>query len=81
MLHPLCKLRQDRQLVREQVMEGAPAEPKPAAEPPLSVKKSKEELSQMSIHDLKGILNERHIDMTGVAEKGELVQLVLDRCT
>lgn len=66
------------------MVEGAPAAPqqKPAPqEKPAPVTQSKEELAAMSVHDLKGILRDRGVDMTGVAEKGELVQLILERCT
>ncbi len=67
-----------------QVSDGAPAKPqeKPAPQEKAGpVTQSKEELAAMSVHDLKGILRERGVDMTGIAEKGELVQLILERCT
>ena len=67
-----------------QVVEGVPAAPQEKPTPqekPAPVTQSKDELAAMSVHDLKGILRERNVDMTGIAEKGELVQLILERCT
>ncbi len=63
-----------------QVVDGAPA-PKQEKPKPAPVSQSREELSGLPVRELKGMLQERSVDMTGIAEKGELVQLILDRCT
>lgn len=62
-----------------QVVEGQPAAT-PEKPKPSPVSQSREELSSMPVRELKTMLQERGVDMTGVAEKGELVQLILDNC-
>jgi len=62
-----------------QVVEGQPATA-PGKPKPSPVSQSREELSSMPVRELKTMLQERGVDMTGVAEKGELVQLILERC-
>ena len=58
--------------------EGA-AESKPQQELP-RITQSREELSGMPVRALKTILQERSISAAGLAEKGDLVDCILERC-
>ncbi len=85
MQEQLTKARQSREnhqshvLWALQVCEGA-AEAKPQEELP-QITQSREELAAMPVRALKTILQERHISVAGLAEKSDLVDCILERCT
>jgi len=55
--------------------------PKQAPPPPSPITASREELHAMAIKELKQILRDRGVSMTGLAEKGDIVAKILETCT